>query len=403
MNSLVKIFRGFRTLLNKIGAVKRPETKKKYQDELKRKMDASLEKQRINTLLIQERRRRLEEKRFQKELNAAIKKQKKLERERKMLDSKFKGLKKKQELKSRLMTEEELNANFSRIDNGEYTNEEVNDFLKKYDAHSKEKIRRRNQLKKQGKEVRDKKKRTKLNRKFEYLNDILKKVRVEEGARTDGGQILEFDLTLKGYGHSFTPEEYLEIMRADTIDVWRGHNDGSRTKLILKFVVVRYSPTSSVPVERNENHIATSKMDLFSGTDLNELYNDKKAALLSSFAKFEMNVSGWVLESITKLIARIYRYTPLSNVNSEPQAPLNINDDDRAGNCSFDIGDYLRNKKAIIVPQNKKDDMYCGLWAFTIAKFKPEKDAGRITKRLIESRVRPLTLQGLISQWGKMI
>ena len=191
----------------------------------------------------------------------------------------------------------------------------------------------------------------------------------------EGGQIMEFDLTLKGYGHSFTPEEYFEIMRQDTIDIWGQHNDSSRTKLIFKFV----------PVEIDDNsHIITPKMDLFRGTDLNELYDEKKANLLSSFAKLEMNGSGWVLDSITKLVVRVYRYTPLQNVNAEPQAPLNINDEDRAGNCTFDIGYFLRNKKAIIVPQNKKNDPFCLLWAATIWKFKPEGHKGRITKELRE-------------------
>ena len=240
-------------------------------------------------------------------------------------------------------------------------------------------------MKKQGKEIRDKRKRTKLNTKFEYLNEVFKKVKVKESDRsTNNGQILEFDLTLKGYGHSFTAEEYFEIMRQDTIDVWRQHNDSSRTKLIFNFVMKRYTISSAIPVEESENHIATSTMDLFRGTDLNDLYEQKKVALLSSFAKFEMNGSGWVFDRIIKMIIRIYRYRPLSNVNSRPQAPLNINDNDRAGNCSFDTGDFLRNKKAIIVPQNKKDDPFCLLWAATTWRLKPEGHKGRITKELRE-------------------
>ena len=45
MNALVKVFKGMRTLLNKIETVKRPETKQKYQSKLKNQMDAALEKQ----------------------------------------------------------------------------------------------------------------------------------------------------------------------------------------------------------------------------------------------------------------------------------------------------------------------------------------------------------------------
>ena len=295
------------------------------------------------------------------------------------MDDKFKKLKREQELKSRLLSHDELISITDDIKNNNYTDEQV----ERLKSHTLERKRRKKQLEKQGKDIRDKGKRTELNTKFEYLNDVLKKVRVEGPLRgTEGGQIMEFDLTLKGYGHSFTPEEYLEIMQHDTIDVWRQHNDSSRTQLIFKFVMTKFSPTSENPVETNDNHISTSKMDLFRGTDLNQLYSEKKSALLTSFAKLELNGSGWVLHTITKLVVKIYRYTPLQNVNAEPQAPLSINDNDRAGETYFDIGDYFRNKKAIIVPQN--NDMYCGLWAYTIAKFKPEKDAGRITKRLRE-------------------
>ena len=243
-----------------------------------------------------------------------------------------------------------------------------------------EQRRRKKDANVRGRDVRGK--RTKLNQKFEYLNNILKKVQVEGPLRgTESGQIMEFDLTLKGQGHSFTPEEFIEIMRPDTIDIWQQNKGSSRTKLIYKFRMARYVPTSPEPVEYSDNHIASSIKDLFRGTDLTQLFNEKKAALLTSFAKFEMNGSGWVLDKNLKFIVKIYRYTPLQNANEGVQPSLNINDED-VGGTYFDIGDYFRKKKAIIVPQN--NDIYCGLWAFCIAKFKPEKDAGRITKRLRE-------------------
>ena len=44
--------------------------------------------------------------------------------------------------------------------------------------------------------------------------------------------------------------------------------------------------------------------------------------------------------------------------------------------------------------------MYCGLWAFTIAKFKPEKDAGRITKVLREQS-KTFNIEGVSFPMGK--
>ena len=109
-------------------------------------------------------------------------------------------------------------------------------------------------------------------------------------------------MTLKGFGHTLTPKEFFEIMKPFVIDVWQEHNDSSKTKLILKFLMKRYSPTSATPVEENENHISTSNKELFRGTDLNDLYDDKKSSLLSSFSKVELNGSGWVLDRIINLV-----------------------------------------------------------------------------------------------------
>ena len=195
-----------KTLLNKIEVVKRPDTKKKYQAELKKKMDAALKKQRLKSLLLQEKRRKQEEKRLRKQLNAVIKRQKKLERERRIMENKFRKLKKEQELKSRLLSTEELSSVVNSLRNHRLGTEplsqvELREIIGKFNRHKDEKARRGKMYKKLGKEIRDRKKRAKLNKKFEYLNDILKKVNVEETDRsTASRQILEFDSTLKGYG-----------------------------------------------------------------------------------------------------------------------------------------------------------------------------------------------------------
>ena len=50
------------------------------------------------------------------------------------------------------------------------------------------------------------------------------------------------------------------------------------------------------------------------------------------------------------------------------------------------------------MPQS--NDIYCGLWAFCIAKFRPEKDAGRITKRLREQS-KTVNITGITFPMGK--
>lgn len=106
---------------------------------------------------------------------------------------------------------------------------------------------------------------------------------------------------------------------------------------------------------------------------------------------------------IIKIEVQITRYRPLSNVKRLPKDDLNITDNDRGGSsvdgAVFDIGDYLRNKKAIIVPQNKNDPM-CFLWANTVGKFRPEKDSGRITK-LLRKQSKTFNIEGINFPPGK--
>ena len=176
MNTLVK---GFKTLLMKIENAKRPQTKQKYQDKLIRRMEISLEKTWNDDLLLQEKRlekrQRKREVRLEKQLNAALKRQKKLEKERKVMDSKLKKLKREKELRSRLLSKDEIDSMVDDIDNGTFTDEQK----ERLNAHVQEEKRLKKMLRKQGKEIRDTRKRVKLNKKFEYLNDILKKVDVK--------------------------------------------------------------------------------------------------------------------------------------------------------------------------------------------------------------------------------
>ena len=107
-----------------------------------------------------------------------------------------------------------------RVENEPMTDEEWNKIYKRFNNHLDEKARRRRQLKRQHKDVRDTRKRKKLNDKFEYLNEVLKKVKVEESEQTTKSrQILVFDLTLKEEAHTFIVEEFLEITKPYTLNI----------------------------------------------------------------------------------------------------------------------------------------------------------------------------------------
>ena len=119
----------------------------------------------------------------------------------------MKKLEKEKTLASRLLSDYERDLLKRQRYSQALSPDELSEINRKLSDDKKEQTHRKKNLKKQGKDIRDVRKQTKLNTKFQHLNDVLKKVKVEGPLRgTGGGQIMEFDLTLKGYGHAFTPE-----------------------------------------------------------------------------------------------------------------------------------------------------------------------------------------------------
>ena len=63
--------------------------------------------------------------------------------------------------------------------------------------------------------------------------------------------------------------------------------------------------------------VSTGFQDLFRTTNLNELYENTRTHLISSFAEQKMKGLGWVLDKILFLELLIVDYSPLQNVNEE--------------------------------------------------------------------------------------
>ena len=130
---------GLKSLLIKFWNAVRPATQRKYIEQLERKVDDALEK---NTREIQKNNQR-KEKRLQKQLDAALKRQVRLERERRRQDGKFKKLRKEQELSSRLLTPEEKLSLLGRVDTEPLSEQQRNEISQKLKGDRDERIRRK--------------------------------------------------------------------------------------------------------------------------------------------------------------------------------------------------------------------------------------------------------------------
>ena len=109
MKSLKKMFSGVQSLLNKYNAAKKQETKDKYYEEIKTRLDT----QNINRVFKEDLQRQNNEQKartkLQKKLNATLKRQDKLEKERTRQDTRLKRITQQQALSSRLLSNEERN------------------------------------------------------------------------------------------------------------------------------------------------------------------------------------------------------------------------------------------------------------------------------------------------------
>ena len=185
-------------------------------------------------------------------------------------------------------------------------------------------------------------------------------------------------------GTRITVPHFLDIAKLNALKILGENNNSKKVRFILTYKLVKFRMLGNGNdiAEEKDSRVSSSFTELFRGTDVNELYENKKSHLILSFAQERLKGSGWVLHKIYHLEITIANYTPFQNSNSETQPDMSISSDDEGASGGFDIGKFWKDKKAVIVPQNKEGDPFCGLYALTIAHFKPENHSGRITKVL---------------------
>ena len=170
MLQLQNMFRGVKTLLSKYNNSKKQETKDKYYEEIKTKLDTQHIDKVFKDDLKKQQNEQKQRKQLQKKLDAAVKRQGKLDRERARQDKKLKKLREQQELSSRLLSDEERNLLLRRKYTQALDQSELNKINKKLRNDKLEQIRRKKLANKHGK-VSDKI--NKLNEKFRKLNEFV--------------------------------------------------------------------------------------------------------------------------------------------------------------------------------------------------------------------------------------
>ena len=394
MLQLKKMFSGVQNLLGKYNKAKKQETRDKYYNEIKTKMDT----QQITKVFKEDLKKQKNEQKLrnqlQKKFDAAVRRQGKLERERARQDNRLKNISKEQALSFRLLSSAERNNLLIKKYNQALTQEELRKINRKLKDDKLEQTRR----KKFG-HGKLSKKMKKLAKKFANMSEEVGNVYTDmNNQSTKRGGILVRDIFMKKQKEpSF--EYFLHGVEPAALSILKGFSTSKKVQLKIHFTMVKFSLLRNQVIERVHKIFSTKKKEMFHATDLKELYDLKKNNLFSKWVSVKNKGSGWELESIEKIQVWIYNYTPFSSCKNN-DGNVNISGNERGtGNKKsdmgyFDIGKFWRLKEGIIVPQNKGDDENCFLYACEIAKNKPENNPGRITRQL-KKEIKKINIEGV--------
>ena len=314
MTSLTNLFKRMKSLLYKISSVKKVGTKEKYQEQLQRVNEGIVNMSWGQDLERQEKQERSRAAILQKKLNAALKRQKKMDIERKKQNSRLEKLEKQQALSRRLLSTDERDLLLQRKYSEAQSPDELAEINKKLADDKKEQTRRKKIANKQSRDIRNPAKRQKLNEKFRHLNEVVGNIDVEQNDMTTrGGGILIRDVFLRNQKHtdfSF----FLDAVEPPVLSIFKRYTTSKKVQLKIHFDMDKYSLLRREVVERDPGKIFSTKLKpMFHGTDLKELYDELKNDLISKFLTIQLKGSGWELDTIIKLQIFIYNYTPFSS------------------------------------------------------------------------------------------
>ena len=247
MQSLKNMFKGVQTLLSKYNKAKKQETKDKYYNEIKMKMDS----QQINKVFKEDLKRQKqgqkERRNLQKKLDAAVKRQEKLEKERARQDKKLKNLSKKRTQSSRLLSDAERNNLLIKKYNQALTREELQQINKKLrDDKLEQKRRAKFGHGNLSKKMRD------LAHKFRHMNDKVGNVYSEMNDQsTRNGGILVRDIFMKKQKEP-NFKFFLDGVEPTALSILRGFSTSKRVQLKIHFTMVKYSLLNNRVIEREE-------------------------------------------------------------------------------------------------------------------------------------------------------
>ena len=348
MKSLTNLFKRTKSLLNKISSVKKVETKQKYQEQLQKVSEEIVDKSWAKDLEHQKKQQRSCGAILQKKFNAALKRQKKMDIERKKQNSKIQKMEKEKSLSNRLLSTDERNLLIKRKYAEAHNPDELSEINKKLSDDKREQTQRKKIANKQSRDIQNSTKQQKLNEKFRHLNEVVGNISVEQNDMTTRhGGILVRDVFLRN--QKCTNFSYfLDAVEPPVLSILKGFATSKKVQLKIHFTMVKYSLLRREVIQRMEKIFSTKLKVMFHATDQKELYSEMKNDLISKFIAIQLKGSGWELESIEKLQVFIYNYTPFSSFKNN-DGNVNISENDQGEMPNFDIGKFWRDKKGLVI------------------------------------------------------
>ena len=342
MNKLFETV-GLKSLFQKFINAIRPDTREKYLTELEQKSKAILlKRQRKEQQLIQkdrkayERQQRklqkeqqklqkarelqqrkdqraqqklqraleLQQRKDQRKLNAVLRRQKKIDAERRRQDAKLSKLEREQYLRSRLLSDDERLSMMSMLNSDPLSFQQKAEIQQALSAHESEIARRKRQVKRH---IRNSRKRQRLNEKYQNIKDIFRiqpnpiLLRDQNGARQyriENTHIKNIR-ALKDYIMSTVRDLVLE-------------NIPTKLNLVVKLILIHVTKTDDAGNPLTKPHHLEHRAKMIPQENWFEpQYDEIWETLLSNFYRITTSQSGWSLRSIDHTDIILSNYEPI--------------------------------------------------------------------------------------------
>ena len=232
----------------------------------------------------------------QKRLRESLRAQKRLDRERKRAANAEKKIVRERTLRIRLLSDDEKNSLFRRLETEAMSNGQRQAIEKKLKDSKLETTRRKKQSKYKG----DKTRRQKFDEKYSDLSEVIRGgINVEKTEDIGNGTSESYTITPRNPSR-ITVSDFLTNAKSEALKLMDTFSENYKFKMVLS-TRLKKSRLINNEMTYTDMHTSSKIISLNPSLDLSEVYDEGSLKMLNVYLKKEHEGSGWTLDRIKGL------------------------------------------------------------------------------------------------------